>query len=395
MEEPLSNFFPVIVVIVIAPLVSKSFPFFQIPTLVIEILCGILIGPQVFGFTVSDAFLNNLADLGMAFLFFLAGFEIDFERIKGTPLKLASISWILSISIAILAASLFYSDGIILNVRYVAIALTTTAIGTLLPMLRDSQEFDTAFGTYILAIGAVGEFGPIVLTALLLSSENQQIVTLLLMISFGIIVLIGIRLAQRQKPKHLLNLIHSTMNSSSQLPIRISLLILVGLISIAIMFKLEFVLGAFAAGTIVAQAIKDLHPEDLEPLRIKNEAIGFGFLIPIFFVVSGINFNLQALISNPISLLELPLFLILLLIIRGLPVLLFYRNVIPKLNDQMALALLSATGLPLLVAITKLGLDQKQMKPETAAALVGAGMMSVFIFPLVGLTMKTSSRSPN
>jgi Kef-type K+ transport system membrane component KefB len=178
--------------------------------------------------------------LGLAFLFFLAGFGIDFARIKGQPLKLAGYGWLLSIALAIVCAAVLYFSGIIMLGRYVAIALTTTAIGTLMPMLRDAGETDTPFGSFILAAGAVGEFGPIVLTALLLSTENEQIVTLLLLIAFGAIVLGGIRLAQRWKPQPIMRLAHQTMHSSAQLPVRLSMLILIALVSAAVALELEF-----------------------------------------------------------------------------------------------------------------------------------------------------------
>jgi Kef-type K+ transport system membrane component KefB len=392
MEESLSNLLLIIAAIVVAPLIANAIPRIKVPVVVIEIALGILIGPQVLGWAQPDVFVEGLAELGLAFLFFLAGFEIDFARIKGQPLKLAGYGWLLSIALAIVCASVLYFSGLILLVRYVAIALTTTAIGTLMPMLRDAGEIETPFGAFILAAGAVGEFGPIVLTALLLSTENEQIVTLLLLIAFGAIVLGGIRLAQRWKPQPVMRLAHQTMHSSAQLPIRLSMLILIALISVAVALQLEFLLGAFAAGFIVAQAVKDLAQEDLEPLRVKYEGISFGLLVPIFFVVSGMNFDLHALLSSPISLLELPLFLALLLFVRGVPAWLLYRQALPQRNDRTALAFLSATGLPLIVAITTLGLEQQQMRPETAAALVGAGMLSVFIFPLVGFTYRKKSR---
>ena len=363
MEESLTNLLVIIAAIVLAPLIANAIPRIKVPVVVIEIALGIVIGPQVLGLAQKDAFVEGLAQLGLAFLFFLAGFEIDFARIKGRPLKLAGSGWLLSIIISIACATVLYAAGVILLVRYVAIALTTTAIGTLMPMLRDANESDTPFGSFILAAGAVGEFGPIVLTAVLLSTENDQIVTLLLLIVFGAIVLGGIRLAQRWKPESIGRLAHRTMHSSAQLPMRLSVLVLIALISVAVALRLEFLLGAFAAGAIVAQAIKDLAHEDLEPLRVKYEGISFGLLVPIFFVVSGMNFDLHALFSSVTSLLELPLFLALLLVVRGIPAWLLYRQALPQAHDRTALALLSATGLPLIVAITTLGLAQHQMKP--------------------------------
>jgi Kef-type K+ transport system membrane component KefB len=388
MEGSLDNLLWIAIAIVIAPLIANAIPRIKVPVVVVEIALGILIGPQVLGLAHEDAFVKGLAELGLAFLFFLAGFEIDFARIKGQPLRLAGFGWLLSIAIAVGCAAVLYFSGLIVQVRYVAIALTTTAIGTLMPMLRDANETDTPFGSFILAAGAVGEFGPIVLAALLLSTENEQLFTLLLLMVFAAFVLSGIRLAQRWKPRPILQLAHQTMHSSAQLPMRLSVLILIALISVAVSLELEFLLGAFAAGVIVAQAVKDLSHEDIEPLRVKYEGISFGLLVPIFFVVSGMSFDLHALFSSMTSLLELPLFLVLLLVVRGAPAWLLYRRTLPQAPDRTALAFLSATGLPLIVAITTLGLQQQQMRPETAAALVGAGMLSVFIFPLVGFAQR-------
>ncbi len=387
MEDVLVSLVVIIAAIVLAPLIADNIPRIKVPVVVVEIALGIIIGPQVLGLAELNPFIDGLALLGLAFLFFLAGFEIDFDRIRGRPLKLAGVGWLLSIALAVTFAAILYFSGTILMVRYVAIALTTTAIGALMPILRDSGDIETPFGTLILAAGAVGEFGPIVLVALVLSTENSQIMTLLLLIGFGALVLLGIRLAQRWRPERVTRLAHRTMHSSAQLPMRLSVLVLIALVSVAIVLKLEFLLGAFAAGVIVAQALKELNIEEMEPLRVKYEGISFGFLIPIFFVVSGMNFDLHALLSSPKAMLELPLFLVLFLVVRGVPALLLYRKDLGA-RDRKALGLFMATALPLIVAIAQLGLAQGQMLPQTAAALVGAGMLSVFIFPLVALSLR-------
>lgn len=386
MEDSLINLLVVISAMVLAPLIVDTIPRVKVPVVVIEIALGVLIGPHALGLAAREPFVEGLGHLGLAFLFFLAGFEIDFDHIRGRPLRLATYGWLLSIVVSVAIATVLYTTGVIVLVRYVAIALTTTAIGTLMPILRDANEVDTPLGRCILAAGAVGEFGPIVLTALLLSHENSQRMTLLLLVAFGVVVLTGIRLAQRWRPSSIVRLAQRTMNSSAQLPMRLSVLVLIALICVAVTLRLEFLLGAFAAGVIVAQAMKDVRPEDVDPLRVKYEGISFGLLVPIFFVVSGMNVDLPALFSSTTSLLELPLFLVAFLVVRGAPAWLLYRTALGPASRN-ALALLSATQLPLIVAITTLGLQQEQMRPQTAAAMVSAGMLSVFLFPLIALAL--------
>src|SRR5436190_836337 len=185
MESGAVNLLVVIGAIVLAPLIASFIPRIKVPVVVIEIALGIIIGPQVLGLAQKDELVEGLAELGLAFLFFLAGFEIDFEKIRGTPLKLAGYGWLLSLVLSIAISTVLFLSGLILLVEYVAIAMTTTAIGTLMPILRDANEVDTPLGRNILAAGAVGEFGPIVLTAVLLSAENSELVTLALLIGFG------------------------------------------------------------------------------------------------------------------------------------------------------------------------------------------------------------------
>src|SRR3954468_81848 len=234
MESGAVNLLVVIGAIVLAPIIAGLIPRVKVPVVVIEIALGIIIGPQVLGLAKKDPLVEGLAELGLAFLFFLAGFEIDFEKIRGTPIKLAGSGWLLSIVISVTIALVLNLTGVTLLVRYAAIAMTTTAIGTLMPILRDADEVDTPLGRNILAAGAVGEFGPIVLTAVLLSAENSELVTLALLIGFGALVIGGIRVAQRWHPVRISAVARQSMNTSGQLPIRLSLLVLIALISVAV-----------------------------------------------------------------------------------------------------------------------------------------------------------------
>jgi len=366
---------------VMAPLLAELLRKLRIPSVVIEIALGIIIGQQVLGWAQVSDLVEGLSELGLAFLMFLAGFEIDLQRIKGHPLVQACVGWLLSLAIAFGIAVFLVSSGFALNSLVIGLVLTTTALGTLLPMLRDADILTTRFGAFMLAIGTVGEFGPIVAIALLLSSDSP-LGTGALLVVFVAVAVAAALMAIRPQPPKVVALLRRNLHSSSQLPVRISVLLIILLVWLASSLGLDVLLGAFAAGVVVRLLS---HGEDGEVVRVKLEAIGFGFLVPIFFIVSGMQFDLDALLDSPRTILRLPLFLVLFLVVRGIPALLLYRRDLPR--DQLVpLALFSATGLPLIVVITGIGVDSGRMLPENAAALVGAGMLSVLIFPLLGFS---------
>jgi Kef-type K+ transport system membrane component KefB len=282
--------------------------------------------------------------------------------------------------LALLVGAFLHSTGLVLDSVVVALCLTTTALGTLLPMLRDAGVLETAFGPTVLSIGAIGEFGPILAVALLLTQRDAGLTILLLVLFVGVAVVAAL-LAVQVRPPGFVLLLRRHLHSTSQLPVRISFLLVILLADLALKLSLDVLLGAFAAGVVVRLFIPQ---EDTEQVNSKLEAIGFGFLIPIFFIESGINFDLHALIHEPHVLLLVPMFTVVFLFTRGLPTLVFFRRVLGTVQAQ-ALAILSATGLPLIVVITTIGVDEHRMKPQNAAALVAAGMLSVLIYPILGL----------
>jgi Kef-type K+ transport system membrane component KefB len=266
----------------------------------------------------------------------------------------------------------------------VGAALATTALGTLMPILRDARELPTRFGAYAVASGAMGEFGPILLIALVLSSdEGGRGSALVLMFVFTAIIVASAYVALKVRPPRVILLLQKKMNTSAQLPVRLAILVLASLVILARNLGLDAILGALAAGLVVALASPGEHGE---ALRHKLEAIGFGFFVPIFFVTTGLRYDLQALISSRLALLQLPMFLGLFLVVRGLPALLARREL--DLRSRIALGLLSATQLPLVVAIVEIGVKSERLKEETAASLVGAGMMSVLLFPIGALALR-------
>jgi Kef-type K+ transport system membrane component KefB len=264
----------------------------------------------------------------------------------------------------------------------IAVALSTTAIGTLLPILREAGTLDSQFGRFVLGAGAIAEFGPIVLVSLIVTGDRGFALSAGLMLTFIFIALASAALALRMRPPHVIALLSRTLQSTSQLPVRLSMLLLGGLVVLADTLDLDLLLGAFTAGALVGLVARG---PGAEPFRQKLDSIGFGFLIPIFFIVSGTQIDLPALFASGDSLMRVPLFFLLLLVVRGVPALM-YRNHL-ALRERFALALLSATTLPLVVVIAEIGKTTGLMLPENAAALIGAGILSVLILPLVALSL--------
>jgi Kef-type K+ transport system membrane component KefB len=374
---------------VLAPLISEIPIGLRLPMVVVEVGLGIVVGPHVLGWASDTGMLGMLGYLGLIFLFFLAGMELDFDAVRGKPLKLAAIGWALSVVVAFALAALLDWLHLIQAPLLIAVALTTTGMGTLMPILRDSGELGTRFGTYVVAAGAMGEFGPIVLLSLLLTREHTRWIQTALMLFFVLLALLAAGIALLPKPPRIASFLGETMNSTSQLPVRIAILVLAFLIAIAEKFGLDMILGAFTAGMIVSLGSKGLQGTKLVH---RLEAIGYGFLIPMFFVASGMHFDVHALAASPRALFRLPLFLLLMFVARSVPIV-FYRYELAK-EDRIPFVFYSATSLPLLIAIAEIGVQTGRMLPDNAAALVGAGMLSILLFPITALLSRRYATIP-
>jgi Kef-type K+ transport system membrane component KefB len=377
------SFLTVVAAAAIAALVAAlAGPRLAVPVVVIEIVLGILVGPELLGLAEPDEFLDFHASLGLGMLFFFAGYEIDFERIRGSPLRLAALGWLLSLALAYSIGGLLALTGLVLSLLFTGSALATTAIGTLIPILSDAGELRTRFGTYLLAAGAMGEFGPILLITLVFSTKGAVVNAVLLAIFIVLAVATAI-VAVRGMGRGW-GLFERTLETSGQLAVRIAVVVVFALAALAASLGLDLLLGGFVAGVIVRIALKG---HEVAVLESKLAAVGYGFFIPFFFVVSGVKFNLSALTEEPLRLLELPLFLALFLVVRGLPALLLYREVLEP-RARTALAFFCATELPLVVAITTIAVEQGHMRSSTAASLVGAAILSTMLYPLVGLKLR-------
>jgi Kef-type K+ transport system membrane component KefB len=357
-----------------------------IPVVVVELGLGIVIGPQALDLAEVNAFTKFFADLGLGMLFFFAGYEIDIARIRGEPLRLAVLGWLLSLAIAYAIGGALAAIGVVLSLVFVGSALSTTAIGTLLPILSDTGELGTRFGTYLLAAGAAGEFGPILLITLVLSTQSPVHNALILVAFVALAIVVAI--AAVRSSARTLPLFERTIEKSSQLAVRWIVVLVFALALLASKLGLDLLLGGFAAGLITRQLMQK---SEVPAFDSKLTAVAFGVFIPFFFVVSGMRLDVQALFAGPPGVLKLALFFVLFLVVRGTPALLLYRSALPLRQDRIALALFSATQLPLVVAITTLAVDEGHMRASTAAALVGAGALSTLAGPLHGLHLRRTA----
>jgi Kef-type K+ transport system membrane component KefB len=352
-----------------------------IPVVVVELLAGVVIGPHVLGWQV-DEFISFFSDLGLALLFFFAGYEIDPQAIRGQPLRLGLTGWVISLALAYAIAGVLSLVGVVLSALYTGSALTTTAIGTLIPILSDSGELRSRFGGFLLAAGAVGEFGPVLVITLVLSAQGTLHNALILLAFIAVAVAIG--LATARSSTWTMPLFERTLESSSQLAVRWILVLVFALVVLAFHLGLDLLLGGFAAGVIVRYT---LGSRDVRVFESKLTAIAFGAFVPFFFVVSGMRLDLPALFGSPGSVAKMLLFFVLFLVVRGAPALLLYRQVLGR-RDRIALALMSSTQLPLVLAITALATASGHMRSSTAAALVGGAVLSTLFFPVTGLRLR-------
>jgi Kef-type K+ transport system membrane component KefB len=375
---------------VLAPLLVGLLRRFAVPSVVLEITFGMLLGPQLLNLVQPTGLVDGLSTLGLSMLMFLAGYELRLDSIRGRPLALAGVSWGMSVALAALIGLGFHVAGGHPGEVVIPLALTTTALGTLLPVLRDAGVLGSPLGRHAMALGSVGEFGPIVLVGLLLTGSDP-LQSILFLGGFALLIVGSAYLANRPWGERVVSFIAKGLWSSSQLPIRMTLLFMLVLLAIASELGIDVLMGAFAAGVVVriAAAKYDDEEDDSDASSIfgfKLEGIGFGVLVPIFFVVSGTRIDLQALFSQASSAFLVPGFLVMMLIVRAIPTFLVYRDGLER-GQRRALAVMSATGLPLIVVITTIAVENGYLNSADAAAMVAAGMLSVVILPAVSIAL--------
>jgi len=384
LTQGLDDLVVVALVAALAPIVTALLPGPRVPQVVIFLFGGVLIGPHVLGLAETSA-IQLLSNIGLGFLFLLAGYELDPALLRQRPGKLAVGGWLISAVIAVGVAAGMTAAGYIRDYVPVGLALTTTALGTLLPILRDNDMLGGRFGRDVYAAGAVGELFPILIIAVCLTRRGH-IVALASVALVGVLAvaltavpwLTGHRAVQR--------IVQQGQDETAQITLRGAMVLLFVLLAVASRFGLDVVLGALLAGMVLRGWARRSNM-DITSLEHKFDAVGYGLFIPIFFISSGMSLDLKAIARDPLRML---IFLALLLIVRGLPSLLVYRRVLP-VRQRVEMTFITATTLPLLIALVDIGQQDGVMLPATAAALVGAGVLSVLVYPLIAVTLHRSA----
>ena len=373
-----------------APVIVEATHRIAVPIVVLEILLGVAIGPHGLGWAAPEGVISFLAISGLAFLLYLAGMEIDFSAIRGRPLNLALAGWSAGMALACLIAIGMRAAGLVDTWFIVAIALMTTGLGVLVPILHDSGDLETAFGRNVIAAAAIGELGPILTISLALSIESRAAVRIEHTLVFiALVLVIAWLLVRSRNIPGFLGMLRRSMKQSGQLPVRLVVLLLGGLTILADTMGIDLAFGALAAGMVTALATRGL---DTSVLRIKLDAIGFGFLTPIFFIHSGMTLDVATAFSGAAGLLLAGAFLVSMIAVR-LPTILLFKGELGSLR-AMALGLYAATSLGLVVVLTQIGMKKGLMTSAEAAALVGGAVLTLILFPAIAMRLMAARVSP-
>ncbi|MGK0742215.1 cation:proton antiporter [Leucobacter sp. Z1108] len=362
-----------------------------VPLVVFEIGLGVLIGPAGLGLVADGRPLELMSQLGLAMLFFMAGSEIDPQSMRGRTGKRAIWAWVASAALALIAG--FLIGDSLAATGIIAIALTGTALGTITPILRDAGIARGPLGATISGAGAVGEFAPLIAISLFLSGHEPLAGSITLLLFVAVAVL-AFWLASSGPKQWLHRMVSATLHTSGQFAIRFLILVLAAMVALALALGVDFLLGAFTAGLLSRVVLRGGAPDELHVIEAKLESVSFGFFVPIFFVATGVSFPLATLFGDPHALLLLPVFVLAILVIRGLTGF-FTPERGTSFSDRRTSALFIATTLPLVIAVTQIGVEKGAIDESTAAAMVGAALVTVLLFPLLALVGRNDSVNPN
>jgi Kef-type K+ transport system membrane component KefB len=385
MELEFTNLLAVTVIGFLAPLTLGLAPRVRVPAVVLEIVAGIVVGPSVLGWVEVDQPVEVLALVGLAFLLFLAGLEIELHKLRGRVLRVALAGFGVSFTLAVLVGLGLDAAGIAGRPLFIAILLSATSLGVIVPVLKDGGEAGTPFGQLVIAAASIADFATVILLSLLFSREATGTATKVLLLTGLVLasVLVVLAIAEVDHSRRLRATLRRLQDTTAQIRVRGAFLLLIGLTALAASLGLEVILGAFIAGAVLTMVDRDetmTHPD----LREKLDAIGFGVFIPVFFVTSGLRFDANAL-TDASTLALVPLFLAALMLVRGLPALL-YRSLLPP-RRVIAAGLMQATSLPFIVAATAIGRELHVVGAANQAALIAAGLVSVVLFPAAGASL--------
>jgi Kef-type K+ transport system membrane component KefB len=370
----------------IAPLAIGVVPMLRLPNVVVEIVLGIIIGPSVLGWADADEPVQIMALIGLSFLLLIAGLEVDYDRFRGRLLEVTGLGFVLSIALGFVVGLGLDAAGLVSSPLLIAIMFSATGLGIVIAVLKDGGQVETSFGQLVIAGSSIAEVGTIVLLTLFFSGESNSIGAKIVLLGlFGLLcVAVVLAVTRLEHSMRVMETLLRLQDTTAQIRVRGAFLLLSVFVVLASKFGLEAILGAFLAGAILKFVDRDqamTHPQ----FRQKLDAVGFGVFIPFFFVTSGIRYDAGALFGSASTLARVPLFLAILLAVRGLPALL-YRPLVTT-RETAASALLQATSVGFFVVASQIGQDMGLISAANAAALIAAGLLSVILFPVAALTI--------
>jgi Kef-type K+ transport system membrane component KefB len=381
------SFVVVAVIAFTAPVLRELIPRLFVPSIVIELVLGIIVGPQVLGIAHSSQAVDLFSTIGLAALLFLAGREIDVERLRGEVLERGLACLALGFLIAAALAAPLHQVGLIKTPLLVAVILVATSLSVIIVPLRDEGEVNTSFGQQVIATAAIAEFASVILLSFFYSNERSgygtELVHLSAFVLLAIVVFLTVSRAGRNT--RLSEAMGRLRESSAQIQTRADLALVAIVVGITTQLGLESILAAFTVGVI-----RGMTEERDEESDQKREAVALGIFVPFFFVSSGLNFHLDELFASIGGVIRLPVFVLALLAVHVIPALLYRRT----MGTRMAVAagLLQATSFSFIIVATQIGLRLHIMVEATATALVGAGLISVIAFPAIAFSLLREQR---
>ena len=379
------NLLGVLAIALLAPLALGFAPRLRIPAVVLEIVLGVAVGPSALGWLEPDLSVQIVALLGLAMLLFLAGLEVDVRALGGGLLPLAATGFALSLLIGWGAGLSLSAAGWVKDPLLLAVTVSATSLGLVVAVLKDAGRLDTPLGQTTIAASSLADFAAVLLLSLLFSADGKGTGSQLLLFALfaGIVAVVGVAVATTARNMSLGGVLVRLQDTTAEIRVRAAMVLLIAFAVVAERLGLESILGAFLAGAAVAVLDRDssTHPH----FRLKLDAIGYGFLIPVFFIASGMRLDVSGLVHSPEQLLRLPVYVVVLLLARGLPALLYLRRL--GRAGSVAAGLLQATSLPFIVAATQIGTLTGRMDADTATGLVCAGLVSVLLFPALAVAL--------
>jgi len=389
-----TNVMVVLAIAVVAPLLAAAIPKVTVPGIVIEFALGAVVGPDVLGWVSIDEPLDVLSLLALGFLLFIAGTEVEVSSLRGSLLKKAVAGYAIGLALAFVIAAVLGAADVVQTPALIAVILSATGLGVVIPILRGAGLTATTTGQTILIVATVAEFTAVLLLALFFGEGSSGVLANLLVVVLYAVIAVVLWLVLRwveHRPR-LVRQFDRMEGGTVQIRIRLALLILFIFLVLSQRFGLESILGAFAAGIVLGDLRRADRDDPASEFWPKVEGLGFGFLIPLYFVVSGVRFDLSGLLASPSALLRVPLFLALFLVVRGVPALLFRRQLGARMTT--ALALLSATSLSFVITATDIGVRIGKLRDINATALVGAAVLAMVIFPLIAQSLLAGDEQP-